>query len=589
MRCFECGHLNPEGAQYCNLCGRRISKKLFILDGQPPNEAKRGDGDGFHPARFAQHNINNEENINALPALKVDRACEKLDTDAAKSAFHPARISTPAFCPNSASRDSMRSYDAEATGLSDVALFKKSTDTTSSAISAANKEDYSMHSPWFHAARLHAAEKPIDHSADASGQERSASTNEAVTEKSVWRLPRLFNKRGTNRLYSDTPIEEIMIEPPPKTGELFRANWKSVLFVPAIVLSLIAALLALILLNSTSSSTFYILLFAAMVVVGLSGGIAEYLLQASQWRANEELKKLRYIKYLEKLEREWNARAERQLKSLSLQNPSIEGCIALLESCSERVWERKERDDDFLCVRVGKGERPFELGILMSPVSFEEREAELYKRAQALVESHRHISPVPALLDLKMRTLIGILGNSAATSPIIQNIIFQLTTFHSPKAVEIILLGADRNDTAWAKIFQLPHVLRIGETYEAEVCAVQSLLTLRSQMLHQPVHEAEIGENRFLILFLLQGEEREESDFEALSLLAARGFKTCVITQRTTQTIFPPQEELIINVTNGDGEIYQNQMDEAPLQISLDSFSSEQSSRFLGALRGFQT
>jgi S-DNA-T family DNA segregation ATPase FtsK/SpoIIIE len=274
---------------------------------------------------------------------------------------------------------------------------------------------------------------------------------------------------------------------------------------------------------------------------------------------------------------------------LTLQNPSIEGCIALLESRSERVWERTERDDDFLCVRVGKGERAFELGILMRPISFEEREAELYKSMQALVETHRHISPAPVLLDLRMRTRIGIVGNSAVTSPIIQNIIFQLTTFHSPKEMEIIPLGADRNDTDWAKIFQLPHVLRMGETYEAEVCAVQSLLKLRSQMLHQPVHDAEIGENRFLILFLIQGEERVESDFEALTLLAARGFKTCVIAQRTTQTIFPPQTELIINVTNGGGEIYRNQMDEAPLQISLDSISTEQSSRFLGALRGFQS
>jgi len=414
-------------------------------------------------------------------------------------------------------------------------------------------------------------------------------TIEAESAKSVWRLPRLFDKRGTNRLYSDTPIEEIMIEPPPKTGESFRANWKSVLFAPAIVLSLIAALLALILLNSTSSSTFYILLFAAMVVVGLFGGIAEYLLQASQWRKDEELKKLEYIKYLEKLEREWNSRTERQLQMLTLQNPSIEGCIALLESRSERVWERKEKDDNFLCVRVGKGERPFELGILMSPVSFEEREAELYKRTQALVESHRHISPAPALLDLKMRTVIGILGNSAATLPIIQNIIFQLAMFQSPKDVGFILLGAKRNHTDWANIYQLPHILCVGETSEAEVRAVQSLLEIRSQMLHQPVHEAEIGENRFLILFLLQGEERVESDFEALTLLAARGFKTCVIAQRTTQTQFPLQTELIINVTNSGGEIYQNQGGDTPLQISLDSISSEQSSRFLSAIRVYRS
>lgn len=583
MRCFECGYLNSAGARICVNCGKQMTKQLITLEGHSPSAATNRAGYGFHPARITHHDTIKTENESARTPMKADRTSEQ-SSAAPKSAFHPARLSTAGLSPKSPLPDTAGSRESESVATSDAMKDRKSIRVLAGMKTAIDGKDSSVRAPWFHAASLHHADRSIKSDPRAMEQEKSSFINELETAKRAWRTPRPFDIRGTNRFFNDTPIEEIMIEPPPKIDRPFRANWKSVLFAPAMVLLLFATLLAMVLLMRASSLTFYIVLIAVMLGIGLLGGTAEYLLQALQWRADQERKKLNYIEYLETLEYAWNMRAERQLQTLNLQNPSIEGCIAFMESRSERIWERTQKDDDFLCVRVGRGERAFELGILMSPTSFEEREAELHTQMRALVEAHRSVSPAPVLLDLKMKTMIGILGNSAETSSVIQNIIIQLATFHSPQEVEIILLGADRKDTDWAKISQLPHIHRAGETDGAEASAMRSELEKRIRMLHQPDHDAEGMEKRFLVLFLLQGGELTESDFETLPLLAKRAKRICVIVQSASQTRFPMQTELILKVANRDGEIYRNQSDETPQQICLDSISTEQMSRFLGAL-----
>ena len=590
MRCFECGHLNPSGAQFCNYCGRRMTKQLIILDSQSPNEVIHGAGDGFHPARFAQDDTNNSEHESARTVKKADRFMpDQSEIAAAQSAFHPARFSVPGLRPNSPLPNTASSRDTESAATGGARLLGESTKVPSSVCSVTNEDEYNMHSPWFHAASIHYAEKSSNSTFRATEQEKPDVVNEDEIANRAWRIPRIFNNRGTSRLYSDTPMEEIMIEPPPKVDGLFRANWKSVFFAPTITLVLIVTLLAMILLMRGSNLPFYSALIAVMFVAGLSGGIAEYLLQAAQWRAKQELKKFKYIEYLEKLESAWNKRTERQLQMLTLRNPSIEGCIALMESRSERIWERTEKDDDFLCARVGRGKRAFELGILMPPVSYEEKEAELHTRMRDLVEAHRYISPAPVLLDLKMQTMVGILGNSSETSLVIQNIIIQLATFHSPEEVEFVLMGTGMKDTARAKIFQLPHVHRICDTDEAQFSTVRSVLEQRSLMLGQPDHDAKAVKKRFLVLFILEVAELTELDFEMLPLLLNPEYNTCVILQSAAPNRFPVQTEMILKVSGTDGEICRNQSDEAPQYICLDLISAEQMSRFLSSLRGYQS
>ena len=589
MRCFECGHLNPAGAQYCNLCGRRMTKQLIILDGQPPNEARSGAGDGFYPARFASHDTGKLENEYAHTNTKPANASEDSNLAAARSAFHPARFSTPDISLKSPPPSAVGVQDTEPSAICDTMLYGEPINAHSGLNSTVDETSASRHSSWFHVASLHNVNEPIITNFQPEEHKNSGAANEDEIAKRVWRIPRLFDIRGTNRFSNDPPLEEIMIEPPPKMDDLFRAKWNSVLFAPAIILSLITALLVMILFMHASSLPFYIALFAIMFAVGLAGGITEYLLQASQWRSKQALKKHQYIEYLEKLESAWNQRSERQLQRVTLQNPSIEGCIALMKSHSERIWEREEKDDDFLCIRVGRGERAFDLGILMPPIAFQEKEAELFVRMRDMVVTHRFISPAPVLLDLKMQTIIGILGNSNQTSPVIRSIIIQLATFHSPEEVGLVLLGAKKEDADWAKILQMPHVQPVRETDGAELDSVQSLTQQRCRMSSQSDHFAEHASKRFMVLFVLQGAELTEADVEMLSFLENHACKTCVIVQSVAQDRFPLQTQLILSVENGEGEIFRVTSDRAQQRISPDFSSYEQISRFLSALQVHQS
>ena len=589
MRCFKCGHLNPAGAQYCNLCGRRMTKQLIILDGQPPNEAKSGAGDGFYLARFASYDTGKLKNEDAHMMTKAGNALEESDLAAARSAFHPARFSTPDISLKSTLPSTVGVRDTESTVLSDAMLNGEPISDKTELNSTVLEKTDSRHSPWFHVASFRHEEKPGDRNLQTEKHEISHVVNKEEIVKSAWKKPRSFDLKETNRFSNDTPLEEIMIEPPPKVDDLFRANWKSVLFAPAIVLSLITALLVMILFMHDSNLPYYTALIAVMVVVGLTGGIGEYLLQASQWRKKQALKKHQYIEYLEKLEYAWNQRSERQLQRVTLQNPSIEGCIALMKSRSVRIWERTDKDDDFLCVRVGRGERAFDLGILMPPIAFQEKEAELYVRMRDMVETHRFISPAPVLLDLKMQTIIGILGNSNQTSPVIRSIVIQLATFHSPEEVELVLLGVKKEDADWSMILQIPHVQLLRETAGAELDSVQSLIQQRCRMSGQLDHFAEHASQRFIVLFVLQGAELTEADIEMLSFFKNHACKTCVIVQSAAQDRFPLQTQLILSVENGEGEIYRETSKETPQQISPDFSSAEQTRRFLGALSVYQS
>jgi len=588
MRCFECGYLNPAGARFCDHCGKRMTKQLLILDDRSPSETKSDAGDGFHPARFLSADSAKLSIAGASAAAERDDFCKKTATPAARPVFYTARFNGPDQAePNRLKRTDFMRDDTPGAKYRMERL--SATRAAPSGTAAAGKnQDAGAHASIFHNASFNHPDRPQQEARNARRESCADDFGDDALEKSAWKVPRAFDQPGTRHTLHDAPKTEVMIAPPPKADLRFTANWRSVFFAPVMVLLLILALISMILIAHVTEWTLYLVLIAVMVFFGFSGAVADYQLQAGKWNAEKRAKKHQYLKYLKKLENEWNIRAEQQLQDQGMQDPSIEGCIALLESKSESIWKRDSKEEDYLCVRIGTGKRPFEIGILTPPTPYEERKEELHIQMRNLVEAHRYISPAPVLCDLKQQPLIGIIGKPSETTRVIQGVLMQIATFHSPEQVEIILQGAEHNMRDWGMLCRLPHIRRereiLPKSSATEESIVQRLLQERRQSARLKTDTLEKRRNnRFLVLVVLQEAALKRRDLEALSLLANRDCETCVIMQSVSESSLPPQTNLIMRVADGCGELHDRSEAEPDQQISLDLASAEQVSRFVGA------
>lgn len=588
MRCFECGYLNPAGARFCDHCGKRMTKQLLTLDERSPNEEKLDAGDGFHPARFLPAESAKLSASEAHAVAERSDSYKKATSPAARPAFYTARFNeTETDRPRRLKRTDFMRDDAPGSKYRMDRLSGTGAAPSSSAVAGENK-DAGARSSLFHSASFNHHDQPQPRALHTGHESSSGYSGDDKFGKSAWKVPRAFDQPGIKHTLHDVPKTEVMIEPPPKMDQRFTADWKSIFFAPVMILLLILTLISMILIAHAAEWVLYFVLIVVMAFISFAGAVADYQLQVRQWDAENRAKKHRYLKYLKKLENEWDICAGQQMRDQVMQNPSLEGCIAILESKNERIWERDPNEEDFLRVRIGKGRRPFEIGILTPPTPYEERKEELHIQMRNLVEAHRYISPAPVLCELKQRPLIGIIGNSSETTRAIQGVLMQIATFHSPDQVEIILLGAEQNMRDWGMMCRLPHIRRGKETLskgtETEGSIIQRLLQERRQRMRLKTDPLKQRQDRFLVLVALQEAPLERRDIEAITMFANRDCETCVIMQSVSESSLPPQTNLIMRVAGDRGELHDRSDTGPDQQINLDLASVEQVSRFISAV-----
>lgn len=220
--------------------------------------------------------------------------------------------------------------------------------------------------------------------------------------------------------------------------------------------------------------------------------------------ANEQFRQKKYREYLAEKESEISHSYERNTRiwNESLY-PECKELINNIENQNRHLWERTNKDKDFLGVRLGSGEKEFEVDVAIKKRGFELEEDFLKDEACELAEKYRGLKNVPITLSLIEHKVVGVVGDYAL---IAKNIITNLVAMYSPDEVKIVLVYNRYQQKELGAFNDFPHMWssdktsRFVATSETEAYTLFNELDEKIQAREETLGKDDIRTPYFVVL-----------------------------------------------------------------------------------------
>ena len=272
--------------------------------------------------------------------------------------------------------------------------------------------------------------------------------------------PALFNRPP--RILRTLPTDEVEIPGPPQAPSQ-RVGGRLVSILIPLASSVVYLGIAVARSGSNGGSLLNTLPIVAIAL--LTGGAAYY-----TFRQQQQAHKLAVLAYKASYQ-EALERTRRRLQQLERQqrsyyeenNPDLKAMLQIASGeqnrdgqavAAARLWERRPADADFLCLRVGRGDRPTSLTLKPPSVSTYSKDVE---DSLLLAEQFRFVRDVPLEVNLRAVGSLGIAGPSGRSLNVLQALLWQLAIHHAPSEVRIAAFWDSTFDDSWDSLRYLPH------------------------------------------------------------------------------------------------------------------------------------
>lgn len=184
---------------------------------------------------------------------------------------------------------------------------------------------------------------------------------------------------------------------------------------------------------------------------------------ARKIKKQEETRRFeRYSEYLIRMRDRIEKAYTENARALTERYLSAAECCKLNEE-SPLLWNRNESYEDFLSVRLGMGDVPFQAPITIPKERFTLINDSLSDKPQVLQENFSTLKNVPVTVNLIDRRLVGVSGGGSrkAAIEIAKAMIAQLSTSNCYTDVKIAIVYNENNDIdreAWNFALWPPHV-----------------------------------------------------------------------------------------------------------------------------------
>jgi DNA segregation ATPase FtsK/SpoIIIE, S-DNA-T family len=200
---------------------------------------------------------------------------------------------------------------------------------------------------------------------------------------------------------------------------------------------------------------------AAVASVGV--GLALRLAERRAIRRARRRERARYLAHLGRTALQADHLAAAQLAVAEHLHPDLPVLRATVER-TDRLWERRPTDTDFLAVRVGRGPVP-----LATPVRLDrpadplvEHDPELLAAAEQLVGRATHLPDAPVVVSLREFGVIALTGPPERTRALARAVVCELAAFHPPDDLRLPAPHPSATHPAWRWMEQLPHCAGAG-------------------------------------------------------------------------------------------------------------------------------
>lgn len=164
-----------------------------------------------------------------------------------------------------------------------------------------------------------------------------------------------------------------------------------------------------------------------------------------------------YTKYLQNKRQEIIREKENEEYVLNENYQSVNQLLTYVVN-GLRLWERKPNDDDFLDLRIGKGDIPILAEYKYPEEKFGLDDDELEDKMYQLVEKKEMLRDVPIMTSLVKDFISSVQGEEKIKLAFLKNLIVQIAMSHSYDEVKMVFLLEDKELEEIEFIKYLPHV-----------------------------------------------------------------------------------------------------------------------------------
>lgn len=196
-------------------------------------------------------------------------------------------------------------------------------------------------------------------------------------------------------------------------------------------------------------------------VIGVIWALANMRYASQEEEENEELRYNAYGQYLIDITEFIKQKHDENSKILFKTYPSGKECCEF-NRLDMRLWNRNERQQDFMTVRLGKGTIPFQAQIRIPKEKFTLLKDDLVSKPAMIRQNYEMMNHVPVCLDIRDKGVIGVIGGYGkhGAYSVVHNMIAQLAANNCYTDVKMVFLfGKGQNAKEnWSFTKWLPHV-----------------------------------------------------------------------------------------------------------------------------------
>lgn len=171
----------------------------------------------------------------------------------------------------------------------------------------------------------------------------------------------------------------------------------------------------------------------------------------------EENRQEKYKQYLNYKRDEILKEFESQKKTLEENMISTDICYDSILNKRISLWQRRMDQGDFLTVRIGKGNAPFNANISYASEEFTMEDDNLKKMLESLIDEYKTLNNVPIGYSLTENYLTAVSGIYPKYIDFLNNIFLQLMDFHSYHDLKIVVFTNNKNAKRWKYLKESPY------------------------------------------------------------------------------------------------------------------------------------
>ena len=190
----------------------------------------------------------------------------------------------------------------------------------------------------------------------------------------------------------------------------------------------------------------------AMIVGGILWPFVERFYSNAKTVSSNAKRKRNYKKYLKEKRDILESAKKEQKIILETNNLLLSSCKTVIENKTSELFSRDIENDDFLNVRLGKGQIKLDCDIDYERPDYNPIHDDLVDEIDKLIEENKYINDAPVIFDLMKKNVVAfILENRHQYEDYMNGIILQLLTYHSYYDLKLVILTSSSSEISFLR------------------------------------------------------------------------------------------------------------------------------------------